>query len=194
MSEWVLITIVVIGSLFALKMVYALSIVIALPFTQGALFVSTSRVKMKAVFDALNLRAGQVLVDLGCGDGRVLRSVSAKYGVNAVGYEINPLAYCLARVRCSFSRGIDIRYRSFWTADLSAVDVIFCYLYPDVMSKLAQKLRQELKPGATVISCNFPIPGWFPVNVLRSDLTRHNDPIYIYKPEAVGVLNGIECL
>ena len=181
MSDWVFVLIIVIGSLFAIKMVYALSIAVTLPLTQGALFVSTSRVNMSAALEVLKMQPGQVLVDLGCGDGRILRRVAVEYGVRAVGYEINPLAYCLARLFCCFKRGIAIRFQSFWSADLSGADVVFCYLYPDVMAKLAEKLKHDLKPGATVVSCNFPLPGWPPFNVLRSSRTHHNDPIYIYR-------------
>lgn len=183
MSGWVFVLIIVIGSLFTVKMVYALSIAITLPHTQGALFVSTSRINMSTALKALSMQPGQILVDLGCGDGRILRRVAAEHGVRAVGYEINPLAYCLARVFCSFRRSIEIRFQSFWSADLSTADVVFCYLYPDVMAKLTKKLKYDLKPGATVVSCNFPLPGWPPFNVLRSSRSRHNDPIYIYRQE-----------
>ncbi|MGD8670882.1 MAG: hypothetical protein PVF31_12390, partial [Desulfobacterales bacterium] len=65
-------------------------------------------------------------------------------------------------------------------ADPSEADVVFCYLYPDVMKKLATKLVDGLKPGAIVVSSNFSLPGWSPGKILRLESSLHNAPIYIY--------------
>ena len=184
MTGWVLASLIVIGGMFMLKIVYALSIAVTLPLTQGALFVSTSRPKLGAVFDLLSPAPGSLLIDLGCGDGRILRYASLQYNAKAIGYEVNPLAFCIARLFCGFNNNIDVLWRNFWSADVSKADLIFCYLYPDVMSRLAHKLRAEAKPGAMVISFNFKLPGWTPVRVMQIARARHNDPIYIYKQAA----------
>ena len=73
MATWIWVFIILAGGLFALKITYALSIALVLPITQGALYVSTSRAKIAAFIDAVPMKADQMLVDLGCGDGRVLR-------------------------------------------------------------------------------------------------------------------------
>jgi ribosomal protein L11 methylase PrmA len=180
MAAWIWIFIILAGGLFTLKILYVLSITLVLPFTQGALYVSTSRAKIAAFIDAVPMRADQTLVDLGCGDGRVLREAQKRYGVHTIGYEINPMAYLKARV-FSFGRNkIKIRRENFWKAALSDADVVFCYLYPDVMKKLAAKLSVDLKPGTVVVSGNFPLPGFVPSKVLRLESSRHNDPMYIY--------------
>ena len=181
MSTWIITFILATGSLFFLKMAYVLSVAIVLPVTRGALYVSTSRRRIAAFLDAVAVQPEQVIVDLGCGDGRVLRMARRKYGVRAIGYEMNPAAYIKARILCLGTGGVRVRMCNFWKADLSAADVIFCYLFPDVMEKLSQKLRRELKPGATVVSCNFKLPGWHPSRILRPGNSLHNDPIYIYK-------------
>ncbi|MGD8991497.1 MAG: class I SAM-dependent methyltransferase, partial [Desulfobacterales bacterium] len=90
--------IILAGGLFILKIIYALSIALVLPTTQGALYVSTSRAKISAFINAVPMTSDHKLVDLGCGDGRVLREAQKRYGVRAVGYEINPLAYLKARL------------------------------------------------------------------------------------------------
>jgi SAM-dependent methyltransferase len=190
MSTWLVITLLAAGGLFLVKIIYALSIAAVLPATGGALFVATSPRRIAAFLDAVPMRPDQVFVDLGCGDGRVLRHVRRRYGTQATGYEINPLAYALARLRCAGLAGIDIRLKNFWNAELSEADIIFCYLYPDIMKAIAPKLFQRLKPGATVVSCNFPVPGYPVARVLRPDGDLHNDPIFIYRiqpaqPEAV---------
>ena len=180
MAAWIWIFIILAGGLFALKIVYVLGIALVLPFTQGALYVSTSRAKIAAFVDAVPMRAEQTLVDLGCGDGRVLREAQKRYGVHSIGYEINPVAYLKARLFSCGPYNIKIRRENFWEADLSVADVVFCYLYPDVMKKLAAKLTADLKPGTVVVSSNFSLPGFVPSRVLRLNNSRHNDPMYIY--------------
>lgn len=184
-SIWIFIGII--GSLFAAKAIYGLSIAVVLPITRGALYVSTARVRVAASLEAIDLKPGQLLVDLGCGDGRVLRSARRRCEVKAEGYELNPLAFCKARLLCWWSAGITIHLQNFWGADLSRADVVFCYLFPDVMHRLARKLGDELKPGATVVSCNFPLPGFTPQRILRPGSTLTNDPIFIYRIPAAAL-------
>ena len=172
---------VIAGVFFGLKLAYVLCTAIALPATRGALYVSTSRVRISAFLDAVPMCPGQLLVDIGCGDGRVLRQVRRKYAVSAVGYELNVLAYVKAKLLCFGRKNIQIKWRNFWTVDLSTADVVFCYLFPDVMRDLAAKLESDLKPGAVVVSCNFHLPGWSPERVLRPGNSLHNDPIYLYR-------------
>ena len=149
--------------------------------TRGALFVATASTRIEAFLTAVPMKPGEFFVDLGCGDGRVLRAVRKRYGVNALGYEINPLAFGAARIRSLGTKGVRVRWGNFWNEDLSHADVVFCYLFPDVMGPLAEKLEDELREGVRVISCNFPIPGWNPLQVVRPLPSRHSDPIFVYR-------------
>lgn len=178
------------GGLFAIKLAYVLCTALVLPVTQGALYVSTSQVRISSFIEAVPMDPGQVLVDLGCGDGRVLRRVHKVHGARAIGYEINPLAYLRARIQSLGLMDVEVRWRNFWNADLSDADVVFCYLFPDVMKALSAKLRSDLKPGAVVVSCNFNLPGFSPERILRPGNTLHNDPIYIYRVREQNPENG----
>ena len=180
---WVWIFFILVGSLFCIKMAYVLCTAMVLPTTQGALFVSTSKVRINAVFEAIPMKAGQVLVDLGCGDGRVLRCAQKSYRIKGIGYEVNLMAYLKARSLSFLSSDVEIKRQDFWSVDLSGADVVFCYLYPDVMKKLAAKLKANLKPGATIVSCNFRIPGFTSSRVLHPAGSLHGDPVYIYQME-----------
>ena len=91
------------------------------------------------------------------------------------------LAYIKARLLCLGDNNIQIKCKNFWKENLSGADVVFCYLYPDVMQRLSDKLRSDLKPGTLVASCNFAIPGFQSQMVLRPGGTLHNDPVYIYQ-------------
>jgi len=66
------------------------------------------------------------------------------------------------------------------------------YLYPDIMKRLAAKLKSGLKPGATVVSSNFPLPEFIPSKILRLQSSMHNDRMYVYKicPKRSGQLCG----
>lgn len=181
MATWIWIFVFTAGSLFAFKIIYVLCTALVVTVTQGALYVSTSRVRISAVLDAVPMRREHLLIDLGCGDGRVLRKARERYGVRTLGYEINLLAYLKARLLCAGSRGINIKWQNFWTAYLSEADVIFCYLYPDVMQRLSKKLGEELKTGAVIVSANFSIPGFKPIKLLQPGNSLHNSPLYIYR-------------
>ena len=181
MPTWVIILLTVMGILIVCKLLFAFSLVSVFPITQGAMFHPSARVTVKTFLDHVPMKAGELLIDIGCGDGRVLRAAKRRYGVRALGFEVNPLAYAMARLRTIGMEGIEVRLRNFWNVDIGDADVVFCYLFPDVMGRLAQKLVRELRPGTRVISCNFPLPGWRHSELLYPESSLHADPIYLYQ-------------
>ena len=181
MPLWIGIIVAAFGALFLIKALYLVITGLAMPVTQGALFVPTHPLRVDAVADALPMKPGQVFVDLGCGDGRVLRTMSRRYGVSARGVDINALACFVGRLRSLGDRNVRIRRGDFWQYDVRDADAVFCYLFPDVLGRLARKLEFQLRPGTPVVSCNFPIPGWSPTTVLRPGSSMHGDPIYVYR-------------
>ena len=180
MNAWVATFLILAGGLFALKILYVVCTAGVLPFTQGALYVSTSQIRIRAFLDAVPMTPDHILYDLGCGDGRVLRAARRRYGVRGVGFEINPLAYVHALIRCLARPGLTVRWRDFRSADLAGADVVFCYLFPDMLKTIRPKLEKELRPGTRLVSCNFPLPQHSPSEVIRPEPARHSDPIYIY--------------
>ena len=186
MPLWVGTILACLGLLFLVKILYVVCTGWSMPFTQGALFVPTHPVRIEAALDALPMEPEEVLVDLGCGDGRVLRAVRRKYRVSARGIDVNPLACAAARLRNLADRRVRILWGNFWDHDVSDADVVFCYLFPDVMERMAAKLAAELRPGARIASCNFPLPGWEPEAVLHPTSSVHGDPIYLYRVKAPG--------
>ncbi|MBM4272579.1 MAG: hypothetical protein FJ139_10580 [Deltaproteobacteria bacterium] len=181
MPPWVLIIFVVIGVLVVLKILFALSLLSVFPVTGGAMFHPSARVRVKTFLDHVTMKTGDLLIDIGCGDGRVLKEANRRYGVKALGFEVNPLAYILARFRTMGMKGVEVKWMDFWKVNVRDADVVFCYLFPDVMGRLTEKLEGELRPGTRVISCNFPLPGWKQGNVVFPQSSRHGDPIYLYR-------------
>ncbi len=186
MPTWLVVIFTIMGTAAALKILHALAIVVVHPVTQGAMYTSTARVKIRTVLEAVSMKPGELLVDIGCGDGRVLRAARKRYGVTCLGFEINPIAFAKAKLLTVGRRGVKIRCGNFWKADLTKANIVSCYLFPDVMRRLGLKLGKELAAGARVISFNFPIPGWKHQAVLRAASKLNNDPIYIYRiPESL---------
>jgi len=149
--------------------------------TGGAVFTSTHRSKIKKILEVVHMNPEQVVYDLGCGDGRFLIAAVKRYNVKAIGFEINPWAYLVSKLRVGlYHANVSIHFQDFWTADISKADIVFCYLFPDVMERLKEKLSMELKTGAKVISCNFEIPGWRPEKIVAASHPIHSDAMYIY--------------
>jgi hypothetical protein len=90
MPLWVWIVVTVIGILFGLKLLYVASIGGLLPVTRGALFVATAYPMIDAFLEAVPMGPGERLVDLGCGDGRVLRAANPRYGVHTRALKSTP--------------------------------------------------------------------------------------------------------
>lgn len=187
MPSWIIIALIILGILVILKLTLAFSLISVYPITQGAMFHPSARIRVRTFLDHVPMKANELLVDIGCGDGRVLREAVRRYGVRALGFEVNPLAYLLAQIRTIALKGIEVKMRNFWKTDIRAADVVFCYLFPDVMERLAGKLEAELRPGTRVVSCNFSLPGWRHSEVLYPQSNLHGDPIYLYHfPESCG--------
>ncbi len=181
MPAWVVIALVIIATVFAVTLLLSFSIVVVHPITKGAMFHPSARIRVRTFLDNVPMEEGKLLVDVGCGDGRVLRGARERYNVRALGFEINPLAYLLARLRTVGKREITVRYGNFWKVNLGDADLVFCYLFPDVMKKLGQKLEGELRPGCRIVSCNFPFPGWKYDRIVCPDSSLYGDPIYLYR-------------
>lgn len=130
---------------------------------RGAPYVPTHRRQVEKVLDMLDLEKGDVVVDLGSGDGVFLKA-AAKRGLVAYGYEINPLLCLVAWVRCAPYRDrVHIRLRDFWFSSLPPnTKAVFVFAGGPFMSKLARKLEVEADKHAPfyVASYGFELPGW----------------------------------
>jgi cyclopropane fatty-acyl-phospholipid synthase-like methyltransferase len=141
----------------------------------GAPYVPTLRARRRQALDLLDLRQGQVLYDLGSGDGSLLAEAAAR-GLKAVGYELNPLLVALSWLKTRRYRGqVKIKWGNFWKADLAAADGIFVFLIDRFMDDLEAKVKREAKPGLKLVSHAFTMPGRKPA------ATENALFLYIYK-------------
>jgi SAM-dependent methyltransferase len=112
-----------------------------------------------------DLKAGEVLYDLGAGDGRVLLIAAQEFGAQAVGLEIGPVQVALVWVRIWLSglgRRVAVGWRDFYRADLSRADVVFIYATLQELMKLAPHLQKTLRAGTRLVSIAADVPVWEP--------------------------------
>lgn len=132
----------------------------------GAIPVPTRKDAILEMLKMAQVKPGMKVAELGSGDGRIVMAF-AKAGAEVDGYEINPLLSFWSRHQISKNKISNARIytKSFWSADLSAYDVVIVFGMTHIMNRLRVKFERELKPGAIVLSNIFEIPDWIPIAV-----------------------------
>jgi len=119
---------------------------------------------VEQMLDLAGVGPGVRLLDLGCGDGRIVIAAALR-GAQASGVDVDPARIASAEAAAR-EAGLEDRVRfaqgDLFAADLSGVDVVTLFLLAHVNGWLESKLRSELKPGARVVSHAFPMPNWVP--------------------------------
>jgi SAM-dependent methyltransferase len=152
-------------------------------------YVPTPQSLVNKMLELVEAGLGDVLYDLGCGDGRFLITAVDEFNVEkAVGYELNKHLYEVAEDNVAKSGLIDqIRIESgdFMEADFSDATIITLYLTTSGNAKLRPKFMEELKPGTRIISHDFPIMGWTLSTPDKEPLNIGTHKVFMYSvPEA----------
>jgi SAM-dependent methyltransferase len=126
-------------------------------------YVSTPEAVVKAMLRLAQVRAHDVVYDLGCGDGRIVIAAARDFGARGVGIDIDPRRIEEAKAGAR-SAGVEDKVRfavqDLFKTDFSEASVMALYLYPELNARLRPKLRAELRPGARVVAHQFAIAGW----------------------------------
>jgi ribosomal protein L11 methylase PrmA len=140
----------------------------------GAIYVPTTRERVEKMVEFLETKPGQLAVDLGAGDGRLVIAL-ANAGAVAQGYEINPFLVSLATENIK-KAGLEgkafVYYKNLWRQDLKNFDAVVVFPMSHMMRKLENKFEKELKPGARIVSNYFALPTWQP--------EKQEENIYLY--------------
>lgn len=127
-------------------------------------YVPTPPEVVEGMLDLAGLKAGERLIDLGSGDGRIPMA-AVRRGASALGVEIDSDLVARARARARFA-GLEGRVQfardDLFTVSLRDADVVTLYLLPDINERLKPKLLSEMKPGARVVSHAFDMGDWLP--------------------------------
>jgi SAM-dependent methyltransferase len=125
----------------------------------GAPYVPTLKKQRKEALDLLNLKPGQTLIDLGCGDG-VMLVAAAKRGLNAVGYEINPVLVFIAWLRTRrYASQVKIVQGNFWKKKWPDADGVFVFLTERYMERLNQNMKSRFKDPVKLVTYGFSLSG-----------------------------------
>lgn len=160
---WVLITISVVIFCFAFVLLF------------GAPYVPTLPKQTDIALDMINLQPGETLLELGCGDGKVLLA-AAQRGWSAVGVELNPILVLVSRVRTwQYRKQVRVVWGNLWHSEKwPQVDGIFVFLLPKYMEKLDKEVSRWHSGPIKLVSFAFPIP-------TKPSAGKHKLGVYMYE-------------
>jgi pimeloyl-ACP methyl ester carboxylesterase/precorrin-6B methylase 2 len=148
-------------------------------------FVPTATNVVDAMLDLANIQPGDVLIDVGSGDGRIVMAACKRFGIQATGVELDP---DLVRQSQSLANQDGLGGKaSFVQADLFTYDlrpatVVTMFLTPGVNLRLRAKLLNELRPGTRIVSHRFDMGTWLPTKTIKLE----EDRIYLWVVPAAG--------
>jgi 16S rRNA A1518/A1519 N6-dimethyltransferase RsmA/KsgA/DIM1 with predicted DNA glycosylase/AP lyase activity len=138
----------------------------------GAPFLPTLKAKTDDIFELADLKKGDTLLELGHGDGRILKA-AAQRGIKSIGYELNPLLVVYSWLLCfKYRKLITIHWGNYWNKPLDECDAIYVFLLNPFMPKLHNKIVQEIRKPVKLVSFAFEITSKKP--------TREKGGLYLY--------------
>jgi cyclopropane fatty-acyl-phospholipid synthase-like methyltransferase len=128
-------------------------------------FVATPIEVVDRMLEMAQVTPVDVVYDLGSGDGAIIIRAAKKFGARGVGIEIDADLVRKAQAN-AFSEKVEhlveFRVQDALSVDVSQATVVTLYMLPEFNAKLRPILDRQLKPGARVISHDFPVEGWVP--------------------------------
>ena len=169
--------------LIVFLIVFIILLTMAIAGFSAAPWLPTFGRDLKSAVSLAGIKEGELVYDLGCGDGRFL-FLAAKHHPSAkfIGFEISILPFLLAWAGKIFSSDggrVRVKFSNFYKADFTSVDVVYCFLMPRVMPKLERIISAKMKPGSRLVSYSFRLPNRQPAQVFRQN--EKSLPIYLYR-------------
>ncbi|MGH7767642.1 MAG: class I SAM-dependent methyltransferase [Candidatus Binatia bacterium] len=148
-------------------------------------YVPTPQGVVDRMLELAEVGKGDLLYDLGSGDGRIVITAARRYGVKAVGFEIDPNLVKRSRdnIReAGVEHLVEIREQDVRTVDFSPASVLTMYLYPAANLRLRPAILRQLKPGSRVVSHEFGMGSWKPERTEQlMDSAEHLRTIYLWR-------------
>ena len=139
----------------------------------GAPYVPTPTAIVDRMLTLAKIGASDYLIDLGSGDGRLVITAVAKYKARGgMGVDIDRDLVKLAQdnaAKAGVGDHVSFVAGDLFAADVGKATVVTLYLLPSMMADVESKLRKELKPGTRVVSHDYPLPTWKPIEVDKFD-------------------------
>lgn len=135
-------------------------------------YVPTPASVVEAMLKMAEVGKGDMVYDLGCGDGRIVITAAQKYGARGVGIDIDPQLIRESNENAK-AAGVADRVKFFeqdlFASDFKEATVVTLYLLPEVNLRLRPKLLSELKPGTRIVSHAFDMGDWKPDKTVEVD-------------------------
>lgn len=150
----------------------------AAPLTQAptrepdVVYVPTPPAVVNEMLRLADVKANDVVYDLGSGDGRIVITAAQERGARGVGIDINPQRIQEANAnaqKAGVSDRVEFRQADLFQTDFSEATVVTLYLLPELNLKLRPKLLSELKPGTRIVSHAFDMGDWKPEQIVEVD-------------------------
>lgn len=144
----------------------------------GSPWVPASMDEVEQMLRMADIKSGEILYDLGSGDGRIVTEAAKLYKVKAIGVEIDPIKVIFSRLKSSFSKvrhHVEIKHANLFDISLAGANVVTMFLVPTTVNKLKTKFKKELKKGSRIVSLKFPLKNWKPIKVNKTNA------IFVYK-------------
>ena len=132
------------------------------------IYVPTPQPVVEAMLKLAQVKKGDVLYDLGSGDGRIPITAAQRHGIRAVGIDIDPERIAEAKAnaeKAGVTKLVTFRNQDLFTTDFSEASVVTLYLLESLNAKLRPKLLAQLKPGSRIVSHAFTMGDWKPEKV-----------------------------
>ena len=123
-------------------------------------FVGTPYDLISTMLQMAEIKKTDMIFDLGCGDGRILVLAAQKYGVQGIGYDIDPQRVIESRqnlLKNNVQNLVKIFQEDIFTLDLKSADVMPLYLHPDMMAQLVPQV-EKMKPGSRIVCHEYGFP------------------------------------
>ena len=136
------------------------------------IFVPTPQEVVDQMLKMANVHKGDVLYDLGCGDGRTVVTAAKEFGIKAVGVDINPQRIKESQENAKnagVTNLVSFRNEDLFETDIKEASVVTLYLLPSLNVKLRPRLWKELKPGSRIVSHDFDMGDWPPEKTVELD-------------------------
>ena len=150
---------------FLLAMLFSSSVFAQRTQAPDVIYVPTPYEVVDAMLKLADVKKGDVLYDLGSGDGRIPVTAAKKFGIRAVGVDIDPQRIEEAKENAKkngVARLVEFRNEDLFRTPFGEATVVTLYLLPDLNVKLRPRLLAELKPGTRVVSHQFDMGTWKP--------------------------------